>query len=221
MSDPQSTSALFAGGDPTVQATYERLLEALRQELLAMIAEDEQVRAELAADGSLYQGYHPRMAEVHRRNAARMTGLIGQYGWLGRHLVGDDGAAAAWRIVQHAIGDPKLQRAALPLLREAIAKGDAEPWWAAMLEDRICLFEGRPQTYGTQFDWDDDGQFGPYPPVADPDGVDARRAAVGLEPLAEKLRQMRAAMANEAAPDDLAARRQAMNAWARAVGWRA
>jgi hypothetical protein len=30
--------------------------ETLRQELLTMIAEDERVRAELAADGSLYQG---------------------------------------------------------------------------------------------------------------------------------------------------------------------
>src|SRR5215813_3314065 len=89
--------------------------ETLRQQVLAMIAEDERVRAELAADGSLYQGYHPRMADVHQRNAARMTDLIGHHGWLGRRMVGDDGAAAAWRIVQHAIGDPKLQRAALPL----------------------------------------------------------------------------------------------------------
>jgi Family of unknown function (DUF6624) len=194
--------------------------ETLRQELLTMIAEDERVRAELAADGSLYQGYHPRMAEMHQRNAARMADLIARHGWLGRSMVGDDGAAAAWRIVQHAIGDPDLQRAALPLLRVAIAQNEAEPWWAAMLEDRICLFEGRPQIYGTQFDWAEDGQIGPYPPVDDPDNVDARRAAVGLEPLAEKVSQMRTAMANQPAPRDLAAQRQAMDAWARAVGWR-
>jgi hypothetical protein len=160
------------------------------------------------------------MAEIHQRNAARMADLIARHGWLGRSMVGDDGAAAAWRIVQHAIGDPDLQRAALPLLRVAIAQNEAEPWWAAMLEDRICLFEGRPQIYGTQFDWAEDGQIGPYPPVDDPDNVDAHRAAVGLEPLAEKVSQMRTAMANQPAPRDLAARRQAMDAWARAVGWR-
>jgi hypothetical protein len=34
---------------------------ALRQELLAMAEEDQRVRAELAADGSLCQGYHPVM----------------------------------------------------------------------------------------------------------------------------------------------------------------
>jgi hypothetical protein len=31
MSDAQPTSALFAGGDPAVLATYERLLAALRE----------------------------------------------------------------------------------------------------------------------------------------------------------------------------------------------
>ncbi|MGY4768705.1 hypothetical protein ACXC9Q_17480 [Kribbella sp. CWNU-51] len=45
----------------------------LAQELLAMAAEDEAVRAELVADGSLFEGYHSRMAEVHRRNAERRS----------------------------------------------------------------------------------------------------------------------------------------------------
>ena len=42
----------------------------LRRALLAMAAEDEAVRAELAADGSLFAGYHPRIAAIHRRNAS-------------------------------------------------------------------------------------------------------------------------------------------------------
>lgn len=192
---------------------------ALRKALLEMIAEDE--RAELAADGSLFQGYHPRMAEVHRRNAAQIEAVIAAHGWPGYRLVGEEGAAAAWRVVQHAIGNPALQRAALPLLRTAGAAGDAEPWWAAMLEDRICCYEGRPQIYGTQFDWGDHGQIDAHPPVSDQDTVDARRAAVGLEPLADRLRQMRAAMADAQPPADLIARRREMEEWARSVGWRA
>lgn len=47
--------------------------QSLREELLATEAEDRRVRAELAADGSLFDGYHPRMAEVHRRNAGRLA----------------------------------------------------------------------------------------------------------------------------------------------------
>jgi hypothetical protein len=204
--------AMFAGAEMTD--------ESIRAELLALIAEDERVRAELAADGSLFQGYHPRMAAVHQQNGERVAALLAAHGWLGRSLVSEDGAAAAWRIIQHAIGSPQLQRDSLPRLRAAAACGEAEPWWAAMLEDRICAFEGRRQVYGTQFDWCDDGQLGPHPPVADPAGVDARRAAVGLEPLAEKVQQVRSAMAAARPPEGLAARRREMEAWARSVGWR-
>ena len=53
-----------------------------------------ELRAELAADGSLFGGYHPRMAAVHRHNAARITAMIGERGWPGYALAGVDGAAA-------------------------------------------------------------------------------------------------------------------------------
>jgi hypothetical protein len=54
-----------------------KLDKNLRQELLAMLAEDLSVREELAADGSLFEGYHPIMEAVHRKNAARLAEFIG------------------------------------------------------------------------------------------------------------------------------------------------
>ena len=46
-----------------------------------------------------------------------------------------------------------------------------------------AVAEKRMQVYGTQFTA---GRSGPEPqPIEDPEGVDERRAAVGLEPLAE------------------------------------
>src|SRR5258708_38295775 len=83
---------------------------ALWNELLAMAQEEQTVRAELAADGSLFDGYHPRMEEVHRRNAARLKGIIDEFGWPGTKLVGQEGAQAAWLLLNHALGDPPLQR---------------------------------------------------------------------------------------------------------------
>src|SRR5262245_59076243 len=127
--------------------------DELRRELLAMAAEDQAVRAELAADGSLFEGYHPRMEAVHRRNAARLAEILREHGWPGRGLAGEDGGHAAWLVLQHAIGDPPLQRAGVRLLWAAAAAGEAPAWQAAMLEDRVRSFEGRPQVYGTQFDW--------------------------------------------------------------------
>jgi hypothetical protein len=39
--------------------------ESLRAEPLGMAQEDSRVRSELATDGSLFDGYHPTMQEVH------------------------------------------------------------------------------------------------------------------------------------------------------------
>jgi hypothetical protein len=151
---------------------------ALRQELLDMVAEDQRVRAAMAADGSLYDGYPARMELVHRRNATRLSAIIDRHGWPGRSLVGSDGAHAAWLLAQHAICNPVLQRRALQLLRTAAAQGEASLLDVAMLEDRVRVCEGRPQRYGTLFDWDEQGEMSPLP-VEDADHVDERPRAPG------------------------------------------
>ena len=180
-----------------------------------MIARDDAVRERLARDGSLFAGYNAEMEAVHRANATRLAAIVDAHGWPGRAAVGDEAASAAWRIVQHAIGEPAFMRRMLPLLRAATARGDAAAAEVAMLEDRIRTFEGRPQLYGTQYDWNDDGTaMVPIGAVEAPDDVDARRAAVGLPPIAWQRPP------DEPAPADLAARRAESEAWARRVGWR-
>lgn len=190
----------------------------LRQRLLGMAEEDGRVRAELAATGELFQGYAPRMEQVHRRNAGELESIIDRYGWPGKSLVGDDGAEAAWLILQHAVGSPPLQRRCLAVLREAVARGEMEPAHVAYLEDRICFFERRPQRYGTQFDWDEHGRMSPWL-LEDPERVDEYRLSVGLGPLSERVEQVRGGMAGEAQPSDLKKRREEMLAWAKSVGW--
>lgn len=196
--------------------------EPLRQHLLAMVAEESSVREELAADGSLFEGYHPRMQRIHARNAEELRRILQQAGWPGRSLVGEDGADAAWLIAQHAIAEPELQRQALVLVQDAVERGEAPSWQAAFLDDRIRMFEGRPQLYGTQFDWDEEGEMSPYPAIEEEETVDERRWAVGLRSLEEEIVRKRAAVreSGERPPADHRERRRAMAEWARAVGWR-
>lgn len=191
----------------------------IREKLLALAAEDRRTRERLAADGSLYQGYHPEMQAVHEANARALEALIADHGWLGARQIGEDGAEAAWLIVQHAIGLPGFQRACLTLLQTAAAKGNVPPWQPAMLLDRIRAFEGRPQLYGTQFDWDDAGRISPLP-IEDEAQVDARRAAIGLPPLAQAIARHRADFAGVTPPADMARRRREQEDWAKRVGWR-
>jgi hypothetical protein len=195
--------------------------ERLRDELIEMMTEDWRLRAVLAVDGSLYDGYNPRMEEVHRRNASRLAEILDAHGWPGRSLVGEEGAEAAWRIAQHAISVPQLQRRALALLRDAAGRGDAKAEHWAQLEDRVRVHEGRPQLFGTQFDWDADGQMSPLP-IEDPGGVEGRRRAVHLPPLAETVARQRAGVAatHETPPRDWHERERRFEEWARVTGWR-
>jgi hypothetical protein len=193
----------------------------LREELLSLAAADHAARAELADDGALFEGYHPHMAAVHKRNAARLSEIIDAHGWPDRALVGEDGAHAAWLILQHAINTPMLQRRGLQLLRQAAAARQIPAWQPAFLEDRIRVLEGRPQLFGSQFDWDEDGLMSPCP-IEDVAAVDARRSDVGLEPLDEAIRthRARASKGPEKPPHDWARRQREMDEWARATGWR-
>jgi hypothetical protein len=186
-----------------------------------MVEADLGLRAELEADGSLFQGYAPRMRAVHDANAARLDEILDEYGWPGEPQVGREGAKAAWLIAQHAIAQPSLQRRALLLLTAAARRGEVPALYPALLEDRIRCLEGRPQLYGTQFDWDAAGQMSLLP-VEDPEGIDTRRQGVGLAPLADELQARRAASADGPArpPGDWAARQRDLEAWCREVGWR-
>lgn len=200
---------------PEVSPT--RVGDPLRAELLSLAAADEAVRERLAADGSLFAGYHPEMEMVHRRNAARLRAIVDEIGWPGRTLAGEDGAHAAWRILQHSIGEPELMRGLLPAVAGAVEAGEARADDLAMLEDRIRVLEGRPQLYGTQYDWDDSASWMvPIGTVEDPEGIDRRRRAVGLGPMVWR----KPVQEREPRPADLEARRREMDEWARQVGWR-
>lgn len=190
--------------------------------LIAAAQRDFETRARLAASGQLFDGYNPEMEEVHLENAKLLERTIDTIGWPSRRALGDEGAAAAFVIVQHAISCPDLQRRALALMLEAIPQGQANALDAAYLSDRIAIFEGSAQTFGTQFDWDANGQLSPSP-TRDPATLDERRASVGLPPMAETIAHMRAGAAaeGERAPADLAQRRADFEVWARRVGWRA
>jgi hypothetical protein len=187
--------------------------EAIRSELLAMCDEDLRVRSSLSDKDELSLEYHPQMEAVHRQNAARLRTIVEAHGWPGRSLAGDDGAEAAWMILQHAVPEPAFQRGCLPLLEQAAAQHEIPMWQPAYLIDRIRFFEGRPQLYGTQFDWDDQGVLSLYE-TEDIANLDSRRAYVGLPP--------RPALENpeRISLSELAQRRRQMQEWARSVGWR-
>lgn len=195
------------------------LSQSLRKLLVLMTERDLQMRGRLAADLSLFNGYHPDMQVVHEENASVLERLVEEHGWPTSAIVGEDGADAAWLIAQHAIGLPDFQRKCLRLLQEAASSGAVPAWRAAMLLDRVCVFEGKLQVYGTQFDWDEHGVMSPRP-IADAESVDERRAAIGLPPLAEATALQRQQTEGQPKGGNHHERQREIGEWAKSVGWR-
>jgi len=159
--------------------------QSLEKGLLDMEARDQALRAELAASGALYEGYHPRMEELHRANASRLRQIVAVFGWPGHTLVGEQGARAAWRIAQHSIGEPGFMRQCRDMIDAASQKQDVPRWQFAMIDDRIRVYEGKPQRYGTQLRNGPDG-VEPHP-LENASRVNSMRMQAGLPPLAQTL----------------------------------
>jgi hypothetical protein len=155
--------------------------DALAQELIALTDEDRALQAGALSGDPAARLAHRR---VTVRNADRLAELLDAGGWPTVSLVGAEAARRAFLIAQHADQQLDLQRRVLPLLAAAVEAGEADPSTLAMLRDRILVNEGRPQIYGTQIAGVADGAPVPWP-VADPDGMDARRAEAGLAPFAD------------------------------------
>jgi hypothetical protein len=152
--------------------------EELRAELLSRMEKDQVARKALDLKG---------MLEADRENLPWLKGVIAQHGWPGASLAGTDGAHAAWLLAQHADADPAFQRQCLDLMTAAVEAGEATRRELAYLTDRVLLAEGQPQVYGTQMTREGI-QYVPRN-LRDPENVDQRRAAVGLEPIAEYQRR--------------------------------
>lgn len=196
------------------------IYEDIAQQLLQLAAEDLQLRQELIERGELFDAYHPEMEAMHNRNAEALDEIIEKIGFPTIDKVGSEASAAAWLIVQHAIGQPAIMRKCLSLLEDATQQAKVNPVHVAYLYDRIAVFENRLQLYGTAFDWDEAGNMSPMP-YDDIDKVNARRAQLGMSSLEDQTTKMReeAIRNKEHAPEDYEQRRIAYLAWRRKVGW--
>ncbi|MBS1902081.1 MAG: hypothetical protein JSS75_00055 [Bacteroidetes bacterium] len=188
----------------------------LESQIIDCAREDERVRAELAQSEELFGAYAPRMEEVHVRNATVLEAVIAQMGWPVSQ--NEEVMNAAKLIILHAISLPSFQKRMLELLKSS--EHGYPDQFSAYLEDRILVFSGKQQKYGTQFDWNANGMLSPYP-IADAEHVNERRAAVGLDSLEAATQRMRrrAAEEGELPPADMNAYTIRRLEWMMRVGW--
>lgn len=195
------------------------MYEELFNQLERLKQKDIDTRNKLAREARLYGLYAEEMQKIHIANARALDEIIQQHGWPGVSKVGLDGSRAAWMIAQHSICTPDLQRKFLHYITKAEKQGDVPAKQVALLSDRIRFNEGKPQVYGTVYDWNEDGEL--FCEVEDPDKVDELRASIGLPPFRESLQKELEAIKSEGGgpPQDYQAYKQAANEWSKSVGW--
>jgi len=130
-----------------------------------------------------------RFEKIDRQNTGELKALLTKYSWFTISEWGRGADNDAWLIVQHADHDRDFQKAVLTKLEKLYPAGETEPSNYAYLYDRVATSFSDPakrqlQRYGTQGECIGAGEWKPFP-MEDPENVDARRAAVGLPPLAE------------------------------------
>ncbi len=114
-------------------------------------------------------------------NLIKIKKILDTRGWLGADVIGKQGNSTLFLVIQHA--DLETQEKYLPIMREAVKKGNAQASSLALLEDRVALRKGEKQIYGSQVGQDQETGEYHVLPLIDPDNVDKRRAEVGLGPI--------------------------------------
>lgn len=166
------------------------LLPDIAAELLKRKDADQEARLRTAKSNEHEDGL--KVQTVDRDNTAWLKMVVGEHGWPGVDLVGEEGADAAWLLAQHADHDPMFQRRALELITHAALAGQVRPAHYAFLVDRVRVADARPQVYGTQYHDDGTGTGTKAYLIEHPERLDARRQDLGLEPHVEYDRQFRA-----------------------------
>ena len=194
--------------------------DEISEKIISLRAKDEKLRKKQIRNRTLSIGYDSEMEALHNSNARELNELMAIIGYPTAEKVGQEASEAAWLIIQHSIGQPDFMKKAAKLLEEAVQEGVADPQSLAYLTDRIAVFEGRPQLYGTQFDWDDNGEMHPTQ-LDDFNKVNQRRKAIGFNTLEEQAAIMKERVKNEnqRPPKDIEERKRVYDEWRKSVGW--
>ncbi|MBA82680.1 DUF6624 domain-containing protein [Leeuwenhoekiella sp.] len=192
----------------------------IAKKIIALKNADLEFRGKLIEGGELGDGYNDEMAKIHNQNAKALDEIIQTIGYPTVTKVGEEASEAAWMVIQHAIAQPEFMKNCLLLLENAVRENQANPKNLAYLTDRIAVFEGKSQLYGTQFDWDEDGNLSPNP-IDDLAKVNQRRKAIGLNSLEEQTEIIRRRVKdeNQSPPKDFEKRKQKIESWKKSVGW--
>lgn len=123
-------------------------------------------------------------------NLVEVEKIIMEFGYPGKSLVGEPENEAAWFVIQHS---NKIEEY-FPLIKNAGEKDELKSTKVAMMEDRMLMYRGEPQIYGTQgkglhtfnVSTNKNDFFYIIWPIKNPENVNELRKSVGFNTTVEE-----------------------------------
>ena len=180
-------TAIPEAAAPTAEvndASKTSTLALLRAEFEALLESDRKVRTGLKSgmDQKAMRAIFDQMQVVDTANQARLDELVERHGWPLAKDVGEKAVLGAFLVVQHARREYMSRYQ--PMIEKSVERGDLPKWEFARFDDRLRMYAGMPQRYGTQTNTDEKG-ITTFWQIEDEANVDKRRAEIGYGPLAE------------------------------------
>jgi len=122
----------------------------------------------------------------HIVNERKVKTILDKYGWPTKEMIGEQGNWTICNVIQHSDNEVRIKY--LPMMRKAVKDKKLEPRFLVRAEDRIATEKGGLQIYGGQMKYYPETKSFNVWPVYDPENIDKRRAEIGLEPIAEFLK---------------------------------
>lgn len=138
------------------------------------------------ADSKEYKEQQLIYEKNHIINEKKVKIILDNYGWPTKEMIGEQGNWTICNVIQHADNEVRIKY--LPMMRKAVKEKKLEPRFLVRAEDRIATERGDLQIYGGQMKYYPETKSFNVWPVFDPVNIDKRRAEIGLEPIAEFLK---------------------------------
>jgi hypothetical protein len=124
--------------------------------------------------------------ETFNRHIPLLKNIVSTYGLPTYSLVGEKSSDNFLVMVNHSFTDSDFQRRVITLAKKEVKRKNISGQQIALLTDKMLIKTGEKQLYGSQCDYDSEGNA-IAKNVADLKNVDKRRKEMGLNPLKEYL----------------------------------
>ncbi|WP_397446011.1 DUF6624 domain-containing protein [Polaribacter sp. R77954] len=170
---------------PTKKLTQENLIAVLdtiwKTEQLPIRSRDSLIEL-YGVDHDLVKEQNLIIDKNHAINEEKVKTILDKYGWPTKEMTGERGNWTICNVIQHSDNEVRLQY--LPMMRQAVKDKKLEARFLVRAEDRIATERGDLQIYGGQMKYYPETKSFNLWPVYDPENIDKRRTAIGLDSIA-------------------------------------